>query len=73
MERELLRVPTMEIVFIACLATLGVCALLAVFNRGSQPVKPKRDPLDSAVMKLIEEVTREPGRRVNPSKRQTWV
>ncbi|GEM_PF-3366338 len=65
----------METVFIACLVTIGLCALLSVFSRGktAHVRKPTRDPLDSAIMHLIDEVTREPTARVNPSKRQTWV
>lgn len=65
----------MDIVIIACVATIALCALLSVFNRGeiARVRKPTRDPLDSAVMHLIVEVTREPAARVNPSKRQTWV
>ncbi|CAN5124306.1 hypothetical protein BH11MYX1_BH11MYX1_49640 [soil metagenome] len=65
----------METVFIACLATLGLCALLSVFSRGkaAHVRKPTRDPLDSALLHLIEDVSRQPASRVNPSKRQTWV
>jgi hypothetical protein len=65
----------MEIVVIACLVTLSLCALLSISGRGktARVRKPTRDPLDSAVLHLIDEVTRQPATRVNPSKRQTWV
>jgi microcompartment protein CcmK/EutM len=65
----------MEIVSIACVATIALCAVLSMMSRGAtaRVRKPTRDPLDSAIMHLIDDVTREPGVRVNPSKRQTWV
>lgn len=65
----------MEIVVIASLVTLSLCALLSISSRSksARVRKPRRDPLDSAVLHLIDEVTRQPVSRVNPSKRQTWV
>lgn len=52
----------MEIVFIACVATLAACAVLAQFGK-SAPKPPSLDAgdkMDQALFHLINEVTRAP-------------
>jgi hypothetical protein len=57
----------MEIVLIACLATLGVCAMLAGVGKHARIDRKlhedSQDPLDQALFHLINEVTRAPVRR----------
>jgi hypothetical protein len=53
----------MEIIAVACLATLAVCAVLA--RTGTRTVRrpleeTSADPLDKALFHLINEVTRKP-------------
>jgi len=53
----------MEIVFIACVATLGACAALARVGKRkatSTLRQDSHDPLDQALYHLINEVTRRP-------------
>jgi hypothetical protein len=53
----------MEIIGVACVATLAICAVLA---RASNPIAKRvlketsKDPLDKALFHLINEVTRKP-------------
>jgi hypothetical protein len=53
----------MEIVFIACVATLAACALLARIGKRTAAAKLREDshdPLDQALYHLINEVARRP-------------
>ena len=53
----------MEIVFIACVATLAACALLARLGKRAPKTRmldDSGDKIDQALLHLINEVTREP-------------
>jgi len=53
----------MEIVFIACVATLAACAVLARVGKRSsntRSLESSGDKIDQALFHLINEVTREP-------------
>ena len=53
----------MEIVFIACVATLAACAVLARLGKHSPTTRlldDSGDKIDQALFHLINEVTREP-------------
>lgn len=66
----------MEIVFIACLATLGACAVLATIGKHKAASKLREDSadkLDQALFHLINEVTRKPTPHRSPYARMDHV
>ena len=63
LERALLNSAHMEIVYIACVATLAACAVLARLGKHSPKTRlldDSGDKIDQALVHLINEVTREP-------------
>lgn len=66
----------MEIVFIACLSTLGACAILASIGKRKAVAKLREDSddkLDQALFHLINEVARRPTKHRSPYARMDHV